>query len=221
MKRIPEPELMLDDAQARAYAEADFESAHNRYPKLFAELFPNRPTTALVLDIGCGPCDVTIRFAHANPGYTFDAVDGSPAMLKYGRERIARDADLAKRIQLIEGYIPTAPISAKGYDVILSSSLLHHLPDPQALWTTVRRYARHGTLVFVVDLLRPNNRTDAEGLTAKYARGEPDVLRRDFLNSLLAAFTAEEVREQLGAAKLSGLTVETISDRHLMIWGSL
>ncbi|HUK83648.1 MAG TPA: class I SAM-dependent methyltransferase [Verrucomicrobiae bacterium] len=221
MNRVPEPELMLDDAQARAYAEADFESAHSRYPKLFAEMFPNRPATALVLDIGCGPCDVTIRFARANSGYTFHAVDGSAAMLTHGRERIARDADVVKRVRLIEGCIPSAAIPAKNYDVILSSSLLHHLPDPQALWTTVRQYAKRGTLVFVVDLFRPDNRTDAEALTAKYAGGEPDVLRRDFLNSLLAAFTVEEVREQLDATKLSELTVKTISDRHLMIWGSL
>jgi 2-polyprenyl-3-methyl-5-hydroxy-6-metoxy-1,4-benzoquinol methylase len=122
---------------------------------------------------------------------------------------------------LIEGSIPAAPIPAKDYDVILSSSLLHHLTDPQALWTTVRQHARRGTLVFVVDLFRPNTRYEAEALTAKYAGGEPDVLRRDFFNSLLAAFTIEEVREQLDAAKLNELTVKTISDRHLMIWGAL
>ena len=219
MERIPEPELMLDDEQARAYAEADFKSAHSLYPPLFAEKFPNRPETAMVLDLGCGPCDVTIRFARANPGYRFHAVDGSAAMLKYGRQRIERDADLARRIQLIEGYMPGAPIPQNSYDVILSSSLLHHLPDPQVLWTTVRQRSRPGTFVFVVDLFRPASRADAEALAAKYAAGEPHVLQRDFFNSLLAAFTAEEVREQLAYAKLAGLAVKTISDRHLMAAG--
>ena len=50
MQRTLEPELMLDDEQARAYAKADFESAHSQYPKLFAECFPNRPAQALVTD---------------------------------------------------------------------------------------------------------------------------------------------------------------------------
>ena len=118
MNRVPEPELMLDEEQARAYAQADFESAHSLYPPLFAETFPNRPAKALVLDLGCGPCDVTIRFARANPGYKFHAVDGSAAMLKYAGERIARDADLAGRIRLIEGYIPGAPIPEKAYDAM-------------------------------------------------------------------------------------------------------
>ncbi len=200
---------MLDEEQARAYAAADFESAHSRYPVLFAETFPDRPTKAVALDLGCGPCDVTIRFARANPGYTFHAVDGSAAMLK--------QAPRHERIQLIEGYIPDAPIPGKNYDVIMSSSLLHHLPDPQALWKTVRQRSRPGTLVFVVDLFRPASCAEAEALTAKYAGKEPEVLRRDFFNSLLAAFTVEEVSAQV--ASLPWLRVRTISDRHLLVAG--
>lgn len=221
MHRVLEPELMLDDEQARAYAEADFESAHSQYLKLFAELFPNRPVQALVLDLGCGPCDVTIRFARANPGYTFHAVDGSAAMLKYAREQIARDGDLARRIELVEGYIPGAPLSEKIYDVILSSSLLHHLPDPFALWTAVRQRSKHGTLVFVVDLFRPASRTEAEALTETYAAHEPAVLKRDFFNSLLAAFTPDEVQQQLAEAGLPTLRVSPISDRHVMVCGAV
>jgi len=209
MDRIPEPELMLDDAQAEAYAKADFKGAHDRYPILFVETFPNPPKTALVLDLGCGPCDITMRFARANPGWTFHAVDGSPAMLKR--------APRHERIQLIEGYIPGAPIPAKGYDIIISSSLLHHLPDPQALWTTVRQHSRPGTMVFVVDLRRPATLADLESLVAKYVGNEPEVYCRDFRNSLHAAFTTEEVRAQ--TKDLPGLTVKTISDRHLMVAG--
>src|SRR5258706_16102810 len=76
--------------QAEAYAKADYTSAHDLYPKLFAEKFPRRPGKALVLDLGCGPCDVTIRFAKANPGYTFHAVDGSAAMLRQAKRACAR-----------------------------------------------------------------------------------------------------------------------------------
>jgi SAM-dependent methyltransferase len=221
MDRTLEPELMLDDEQASAYANADFESAHSLYPTLFTETFPNRPAKALVLDLGCGPCDVTIRFARANPGYTFHAVDGSTAMLKYGRQRIGREADLARRIELIEGYIPDAPIPATHYDVILSSSLLHHLPDPHALWTTVRQHAKRNTLVFVVDLFRPASRAEAEALAEKYAANEPAVLKRDFFNSLLAAFTPDEIRQQLAEAGLPTLGVKPISDRHVVACGAM
>lgn len=218
MKRIVEPELMSAEEQAEAYARADFETAHSSYPKLFAEKFPDRPDRANVLDLGCGPCDVTIRFAKANPGYTFHAVDGSAAMLQYAK-RAVTGAKLSRRIKLIEGFIPGAPISRKTYDVILSSSFLHHLHEPQILWQTIRQYSRRGTMVFIPDLRRPATVAKARALAGKYSDDEPEVLRRDFYNSLRAAFTPAEVRRQLKAAGLAELRVEIVSDRHLVVFG--
>jgi len=209
---------MLDQEQARAYAAADFESAHSLYPKLYDKLFPDRPRRALVLDIGCGPCDVTIRLARANPGYRFHAVDGSSAMLKQARKALRRGR-LTRRVKLIEGRVPKIALPATTYDVILASSLLHHLPDPQVLWETVRRYSKPGTRVFVVDLRRPATRKAAQALARKYSGGEPKVLKRDFLNSLMAAFTPREVRQQLRAAGLRWLRVTALTDRHLMVDG--
>ena len=37
MDRVPEPELMLDPDQARAYAEADFEAPHRHCVKTLFE----------------------------------------------------------------------------------------------------------------------------------------------------------------------------------------
>jgi SAM-dependent methyltransferase len=218
VKRVVEPELMSAEEQARAYAEADFAAAHGLYPRLFAEKFPRRSQRAFVLDLGCGPCDVTIRFAQANRGYTFDAADGSAAMLRHAR-RAVKATRLSRRINLIEGFIPGAPIPRRSYDVILSSSFLHHLHDPQVLWQTVRKYAKAGTIVFVPDLRRPPSRAKARAFMQKHAQGEPSVLRRDFYNSLLAAFTPTEVRRQLIQAGLPMLKVEIISDRHLLVFG--
>jgi ubiquinone/menaquinone biosynthesis C-methylase UbiE len=219
MNRTVEPELMTEESQALAYARADFESAHSSYPKLFAEKFPHRPKKALALDLGCGPCDVTIRFAKAHPGWKFHAVDGSAAMLKQARPAIARQRCLASRIKLIEGFIPGARIPRRTYDVILASSFLHHLHDPQVLWKAVRRFSRRGTIVFIADLRRPASRSQARTFERRYSRGEPKVLRRDFFNSLLAAFTPTEIREQLKEAGLTRLRVEIVSDRHLVVFG--
>jgi len=218
MKRIVEPELMSAEEQAQAYAQADFETAHSSYSKLFAEKFPLRPVKAFALDLGCGPCDVTMRFAKANPGYTFHAVDGSAAMLRYAK-RAVTGAKLSRRIRLIEGFIPGAPIPRKTYAVVLSSSFLHHLHEPQVLWQTIRQYSRRGTLVFIPDLRRPATLAKARALTKQYSGEEPEVLQRDFYNSLLAAFTPVEVRTQLRQAGLEDLRVEILSDRHQVVFG--
>lgn len=211
---------MSAEEQAKAYAKADFAAAHSSYPRLFAEKFRPRPRRATVLDLGCGPCDVTIRFAQANPGYTFNAVDGSAAMLRHGKQAV-KAAGLSSRIKMIEGFIPGAPIPQRRYDVILSSSFLHHLHDPQVLWQAVRQYAKHGTIVFVPDLQRPSSRAKARAFVRKYSGGEPEILRRDFYNSLLAAFTPAEVRRQLREAGLNTLKVEITGDRHLLVFGKV
>jgi SAM-dependent methyltransferase len=240
MERIPEPELMDDPAQARAYAGADFTEPHEAFVRYFGERFPGHQPRR-VLDLGCGPADVTIRFARAWPQCTILGVDGAQAMLDLGREAVDK-AGLANRIRLIRARLPDLPspltLSRKRergsdsvasrrpdhlerFDTVISNSLLHHLHDPAVLWETVRAYAQSGAAVFVMDLVRPGSREDAARLVEEHARGEPEILRRDFYNSLLAAFRPEEVREQLDRAGLSGLRIETVSDRHMVIYGGV
>ncbi|MCG3147556.1 MAG: Trans-aconitate 2-methyltransferase [Verrucomicrobiae bacterium] len=211
MERIVEPELMTEADQARAYAAANFEEAHARYPRLFQKVFPDCPPTGHALDLGCGPGDVTRRFARILPGWRFDAVDGSPAMLAH--------APASATIRYIEGFLPGVSLPCSRYDLVLCSSLLHHLHNPAVLWETIRQHTGPGSLVFVVDLRRPASRAAAEKIVREQTSGEPEVLRRDYLNSLLAAFTPAEVRQQLRAAGLANLRVKTIGARHLMVAG--
>lgn len=220
MKRTPEPELMDTDAQAAAYAHADFEQPHNMYIQLFRETFSGKAVTGHVLDLGCGPADITIRFARAFPDCTMDAVDGAGQMLKYGRIAVAA-AGLAQRIRLIHGHLPGAALPHTAYDAVISNSLLHHLRDPLVLWHAVRAHAKTGAPVFIMDLMRPNSVDRARSLMEEYAGGEPDVLKQDFFNSLLAAYSVEEVRQQLAQTGLDHLNVQAVSDRHLIVSGRL
>jgi hypothetical protein len=71
----------------------------------------------------------------------------------------------------------------------------------------------------VGDLRRPDSVQAAEELVNEYAREAPEILREDFRNSLLAAFTPEEVQAQLHQAGLAGLAVQTVGDRHMIIAG--
>ena len=48
---------------------------------------------------------------------------------------------------------------------------------------------------------------------------EHPVLQQDFFNSLLAAYSLEEVRAQLAEVGLSGLRAEIVSERHWLVWG--
>ena len=215
MQRVLEPELMEDSEQVVAYAEADFEEPHNEFIYRIKNLTGAKFSGA-ALDLGCGPGDISRRFAKAYPYSRIDAVDGSRPMIDYAI-RIT-DSRLAARVQYIHGKLPEAELPNRHYDLIFSNSLLHHLTDPQVLWKTVIKYAKPAAYVFIMDLLRPHSREQAEHLVEHYAAAEPEILKRDFFQSLLAAFTLAEIEQQLEEAGLP-LSCQQISDRHVFVSG--
>jgi trans-aconitate methyltransferase len=217
MKRIPEPELMDEAQQARAYSEADFAEPHDRFVELCEEFVGRDGLVGTVLDLGCGPADVTVRLARRFPRAAFHGVDGAEAMLAHGRARVEREG-LGDRIRLVRAMLPRDVPPLDTYDGVVSNSLLHHLHDPSVLWAAVVRRAKTGAPVVVMDLQRPPTVDDARHLTQTHAAGAPEVLRRDFFNSLCAAFTVDEVAEQLRQAGLA-LDVHAVGDRHLVVAG--
>ncbi len=219
MQRVVEPELMDDQEQAEAYAGADFDEAHSRIVAAFDTNFPGTELEGKVLDLGCGPGDITFRFAARFTNSCVTGVDGSGAMIKLANERRTRETGLQDRVTFIKGIIPDASIPPGPYSAIVSNSLLHHLHHPEVLWETVSRYASSGSKIFIVDLYRPINEAEAQRIVDSYSAEEPDILRRDFYNSLLAAFEPREIRQQLADTGLTGLEVRTISDRHLVVFG--
>lgn len=217
MKRVPEPELMDDVEQARAYAEADFEAPHSLFIEMLGEELPDLPPRGRSLDLGCGPGDISFRVARALPGWQVDAVDGSAAMIGLGEQRAVEDAAGA-RLKFRHAYLPTDALDDAAYDLIFSNSLMHHLPDPQILWSSVRRYAADRARFFVMDLMRPESEREVEALVALYAADEPPLLQRDFRFSLCAAYRPAEIEDQLVEAGLAGTQVRIVSDRHWIAW---
>jgi SAM-dependent methyltransferase len=221
MERILEPELMDDAAQARAYAEADFEAPNAAFVALYQEFVGRLPAGAAVLDLGCGPGDIALRIAAWDPVIEVDALDGSAAMLAFGEAALAAEPMRGGRVRFIRGLVPDAALPRAAYDAVVSNSLLHHLHDPDGLWRMISDRAAPGAAVLVMDLMRPASAPAAAALVETYAAGEPEVLRRDFYNSLLAAFEPGEVRAQLDAAGLAHFSVSEASDRHLVVRGRL
>jgi SAM-dependent methyltransferase len=220
MQRIPEPELMDEFEQARAYAEADFSEPNERFVEIFASEFPG-PRTGTMLDLGCGPGDITLRLARRNPGVQVDGLDGSQAMLAFGEAKLRQAPELASRVRFVEGILPGARLPRGRYGAVVSNSLLHHLHDPLVLWRAVLGHGAPGAAVLVMDLYRPESAGVAQEIVEAYAGEEPEVLKRDFYNSLCAAFDPAEVRDQLSRCGLGALEVRTVSDRHMVVAGRL
>lgn len=212
---------MDSEAQTRAYAEADFNDSNSLFTRRFLERFEHLSDRGRMADLGCGPGDIAIRLASALPGWEVTGLDGGPNMLKHAQRRLAREGTLAQRVRFRLAYLPDPSLPARSWDALVSNSLLHHLPDPQVLWASIEQLAAPGAAIQVMDLLRPDSLEQAQSLLDLYSANEPDVLREDFYNSLLAAYTIEEVSDQLARAGLDRLEIETASDRHWIVSGHL
>jgi len=220
MKRRPEPELMDSHEQTVAYAEADFNESNSLFTRRFLERFSDLPPSGRLADLGCGPGDITVRLAQGLPGWELTGLDAGPNMLERAAERLAGEGrDLHVRFR--QAYLPDASLPRSHWDAVVSNSLLHHLPNPSALWDSVLQIGAPGAAVQVMDLMRPESEAEARRLVDTYTPGAPDILREDFYNSLLASYTTEEVSAQLLRAGLDDLKIDTPSDRHWIVSGRL
>jgi len=208
---------MDDPEQALAYARADFTQVNQGFVDRFRAQFPSFGK-GRVLDLGCGPADIPIRLAKVLPSIQITAVDASEAMLGLAQRDI-HSAGLGANITLVQARLPGLPLRGETFDAVVSNSLLHHLPDPSAFWDEVRRLGRPNARLLIMDLRRPRSARAARELVDAAAAGEPAILRRDFFNSLLAAFTLGEVDRQLGRAGLGHLRARIVSDRHWAVAG--
>jgi len=216
MKRTLEPELMDDSEQALAYARADFEKENQGFVDRFREYFPEF-IEGHILDLGCGPGDIPVRFARALPRCRITGIDASEPMIGLAGVAV-KQAGLVDRIafrcERFQGLLLGEPA-----DAAVSNSLLHHVPNPLQLWYRLRQMVKSGSPVLVMDLLRPDSPEEAQAIVDRYAPQEPEILRRDFYRSLLASFTEDEVAAQLAEMNMSRLMIDVVDDRHWVVSG--
>ena len=216
MKRTLEPELMDDPEQARAYARADFEQENQGFVDRFREHF-SECTEGHMLDLGCGPGDIPVRFARALPFFRITGVDASKPMIELASAAV-KQAGLADRIAFRCERFQDLSL-AELADTAVSNSLLHHVPNPLQFWYRLRQLVKPGSPVLVMDLLRPDVPEEAQAIVDRYAAQAPEILRRDFYRSLLASFTEDEVAAQLAEMNMSRLMIDVVDDRHWVVSG--
>ena len=219
MRREPEPELMDLQHEVDAYATADFRDVNARFVERALAIAPAGDGLRVV-DLGCGPGEITISLAMARPKWDVLGIDASSPMLQVASKRAARELVRNVRFRLTDVRRLAAEFGP--FDLIVSNSLLHHVREPAELWETIRRVAAPGATVLVRDLFRPASLEEARAIVESYAGAEGDTLKDEFLRSLRAAYTVDEVRDQLSRLGMGeSFTVEAVSDRHLDARGVL
>ncbi len=231
MRRVPEPELMDDSLQVKAYSEADFgvsdQMLMTRLERFLVGHEKKIDSKSLIIDFGCGPGNITERLARRWPSAQVVGIDGSKEMVSVAWERKKHDKSLAKLKGLSYCYSKISSLSEesgfleRSASILVSNSLLHHLKDPYDFWNSLKYFAAPNAVCFHRDLRRPLSIQIAKELQSRYLSNAPEILRRDYLASLLSSFTVEELKSQLNVVGLDHLRVLAVEDRYLEVVGTL
>lgn len=210
IERILEPEVMDTWEDAVEYDTMDFSEVNSAFAQRAIELGPPK---GLVLDIGTGTARIPILILQRNPKFYIEAVDFSVNMLKLARQNIHK-AGFDGSIVLKRADAKKLGNPGNSFDLVVSNSLAHHLPDPQPFFNEVKRVAKPNAGILLRDLVRPRSSEEFARLVELYTDGATDRQKQLFSDSLHAALSLDEVSRCLRSAGLVDVKLEQSSDRH-------
>lgn len=115
-----------------------------------------------VMDLGCGTGRLLSMIADVFPNAKLNGVDGTPKMVKTSLNRLGNDATITQAN--LNNYVPD-----QSYDVVISTTVMHHLDDPDAHLKMIGDMANTHAFVseFAIDTLTLKLANIWWGLTQK------------------------------------------------------
>jgi len=216
--RVLESEVMSGAEEAAEYEEMDFSATDQLFAERAAELgarLADSRAAAPIVDIGSGNAKIPLAMCPLlHPDLRVCAVEMSSEMLAIAARNRQRDEVSPARLQLISGDAKRLPFADATIGMVTSNSLIHHIPDPRAVFREVARVLRPGGPILIRDLVRPADEHALQALLEKHAAQSSPLQRTLFADSLRAALTVDEVRRMLDEAGLADVQISQISDRH-------
>lgn len=234
LDRILEPEVMDSPEEASDYDSMDHREVNRRFvddllqcskfkvpgSKLEALAADDSPlnlepeTLNLdIVDLGTGTAQIPIELCRRYAHCRVMAADAAVSMLEIARYNI-EIASLIERIELIRVDAKELPFDHQMFDVVMSNSIIHHIPEPIHVLREAARIVRQGGLLFFRDLLRPDSETELAHLVQTYAGQANEHQQRMFAESLHAALSLAEIRSLVSLLRFDPAGVQQTSDRH-------
>jgi ubiquinone/menaquinone biosynthesis C-methylase UbiE len=210
MNRILEPEVMDTWQESTAYDAMNFEVVNTNFAQDAIDLDPH---AIRILDLGAGTARIPILMCQRRSQYQITAVDLAQSMLIIGRKNV-EDAGLLQRIKLEQVDCKRMPYPAIEFDMVVSNSLVHHIPEPLCLFQEIKRVVKPGGAILIRDLIRPETEAQVKHLVKNIGGDYDDRQTQLFADSLRAALTLAEVQDLVNMAGLEGMKLSRSSDLH-------
>ena len=177
MERVPEPELMEEKEQVISYDEADFsEGEVNLINQINYYLLRKNISLGekdLIVDLGCGPGNISEKLAIKWPNNEVVGIDGSKEMIlraEYNKN-ISNNKKKLKNLRYICSDIRDIKsnkfLLKKRISLLVSNSLIHHITNLEDFFNTIRSLSSNNTVNFHKDLKRPLDEKSALELKAQ------------------------------------------------------
>lgn len=214
LKRVPEPEVMDTPEEARDYNQMDHADVNRVFVDHLLELAKdNDHELGDVLDLGTGTALIPIELCRRNPDCRVMAIDMAVNMLELARYNIEAES-MIQRITLAQVDAKQMPYSDGMFATVISNSIIHHIPDPEDCLRELVRVTAKGGLIFVRDLLRPEDDKKVEQLVQQYTGTENEHSQQMFEDSLRAALSLAEIQELVEKFGFDCQSVQQTTDRH-------
>jgi len=231
MERIPEPELMEEKKQVISYDEADFsEGEVNLINQINHYLLRKNISLGekdLIVDLGCGPGNISEKLAIKWPNTAVLGIDGSKEMIlraEYNKS-ISNNQKKLKNLRYICFDIKDIKsnnfLFKKRISLLVSNSLIHHITNLEDFFNTIRCLSSNSTVNFHKDLKRPLDEKSALKLKAQCSNKYNEILTNDYYASLRASYTLKELKNFTLENDLSSLDVFEDGDKYLIVYGNV
>lgn len=212
LQRVLEPEVMDTFEEAIQYDAMD----HGEVNRAFVDdLLAARvgAEEMEILDVGTGTALIPVELCKRLSSCRVMAIDMAAHMLDLARYHIEIE-DLRERIMLDRIDAKQLPWDDGHFDVVMSNSIVHHIPNPLDVLAECLRVTKPGGLLFLRDLLRPADDATLQRLVQAYAGDQNEHQRQMFADSLHAALNLDEIRKTVRQLGFPESTVSATSDRH-------
>ena len=230
MERVPEPELMEEKEQVISYDEADFsEGEFNLINQINYYLLRKNISLGekdLIVDLGCGPGNISKKLAIKWPNAEVVGIDGSKEMILRAEHNnsISTNQKKLKNLRYICSDIKDIKsnnLLKKRINLLVSNSLIHHITNLEDFFNTIRSLSSSITVNFHKDLKRPLDEKSALELKAQCSTKYNEILTNDYYASLRASYTFKELKNYTLENDFYSLEVFEDGDEYLIVYGNV
>ena len=221
LNRILEPEVMDSEREAQEYNDMDHSVVNQRFVEELFQFVRDQNSVGAdgeidlgdVLDLGTGTALIPIELCRQDHECRVMAVDMAVSMLELARYNVEAGG-MIERITLAQVDAKKMGYDRGAFDVVISNSIIHHIPQPLSCLREMVRVVAEDGLLFIRDLMRPEDKETLEELVVAYTGKESEYSQKLFRDSLHAALSLDEIRELVASLGFEPDSVKATSDRH-------